>query len=152
MRGTTASSPMKLDHASMLRDEYEQYWSEELNTLPDGWGDLFREFFCRLDKLNDFHARDRRSAWVKLNFRLYPGGGGMSIKATPLHSPDISWTRQQREYLAQTLDWMDSKIHSTCEVCGEPAEVLFKTQMGEGRDRLLCNRHFREEQSSVKAY
>ena len=140
---------MKHDHAAMLRDQYEQFWSEQLTTFPDGWDNLLSEFFARLDKLNHFHARDRRSAWVKLDFRLYPGGGGMSVKATPLHSPDRAWTPKQREHLAQTLEWMDKKLHSTCEVCGNASEVLHKTQMGEGRDRLLCAKHFWEEHSAA---
>ncbi|TLX15928.1 hypothetical protein [Rhizobium sp. MHM7A] len=135
---------MKPDHAAMLRDQYEHFWTERLASFPDGWGDLLIEFFARLGKLNDFHARDRRSAWVKLDFLLYPGGGGMNIKATPLHSPSTSWTRPQREYLAQTLEWINVEIQKVCEVCGSPSEALFKTQMGEGRDRLLCKHHLAE--------
>jgi hypothetical protein len=132
---------MKHDHSALLRDQYEHFWTEQLGSFPDGWGDLLIDLFTRLDKLNDFHARDRRSAWVKLDFRLYPGGGGMDVKATPLHSPDTSWTRPQREYLAQTLEWINAEINKVCEVCGQPSEVLFKSQMSEGRDRLLCRHH-----------
>jgi hypothetical protein len=139
---------MKSDHAALLRDQYEHFWSEQLTSYPDGWGELLIDFFSRLDRLNDFHARDRRSAWVKVDFRLYPGGGGASIKATPLHSPDTSWTRPQREYLAKTLEWMDQEIRKACEICGKPTESLLKTQMGEGRDRLLCSHHLGEALAS----
>jgi hypothetical protein len=136
---------MTPEHAAILQDQYEHYWTEQLSGFPDGWGDLLIEFFGRLDKLNDFHARDRRSTWVKLNFRIYHGGGGMNVEATPYHSPDKAWTRPQRDYLAQTLEWINAEIHKVCEVCGEPSTTLLKMQMGEGRDRLLCAHHLAEE-------
>lgn len=74
----------------------------------------------------------------------------MLVKATPLHSPDNSWTRQQREYLTQTLEWVNAEVQKVCEVCGSPSEALFKTQMDEGRDRLLCSSHLAEAAAAAQ--
>lgn len=101
---------MKQDDIARFRDEWPQYWSEDLAAADDPVVSPLDRLFHDLDGLNRMIARDGRSAWVALRYEH--ADGRWSVYARPLTAPK-GWTAEQALHLLMALDRFNAGIHKT---------------------------------------
>lgn len=93
---------MKKDDIDRFRDEWPQYWSEDLATAEDAIVPRLDHLFDDLDNLNRMIVRDHRSAWVALRFEQKDGR--WQVYARPLVAPkEWGWTAEQALHVLSSV-------------------------------------------------
>lgn len=127
---------MKKVDIERLSARFPHLWSTHLALQPAGWSDVIKKLLGALDLLNEDASAER---WVSVLLHRYPSG-----QAKVFVSPVMTrsrWTPAQAYHVIAVVDGINDDLSMTCEVCGAMSGMLHKSQLGEGRNRIVCEEH-----------
>lgn len=127
---------MKKEDIERLSARFPHLWSTHLALQPAGWSDVIEKLLGALNLLNEGETQEQ---WVTVLLHRYPSGQ-TKVFASPVVTRG-RWTPAQAYHVIAVVDGINDDLAMTCEVCGSMSGMLHKSQLGEGKSRILFEEH-----------